>query len=72
MLEIAGITGTAAGEGQATRAGPGCGDTGGGRRRRSSGFPPPLPPCQLGHIPKVGKVEARNNREAEAAGEFLQ
>lgn len=44
-------------------------------REASSGAaapPPSLPPCQLGHIPKVGKVEARNNREAEAAGEFLQ
>lgn len=46
-----------------------------GQREAGSGAvapAPSLPLCQLGHIPKVGKVETRNNREAEAAGEFLQ
>ena len=37
---------------------------------RSAATPPP--PCQLGHIPEVGQVEAHNNGEAEVAGEFLQ
>lgn len=67
------MTGTGAGEGQVgrPRRGEAAQVEAGGH---GVATPPPLPPppCQLGHIPKVGKVEARNNGEAEAAGEFLQ